>query len=227
MEYLNCANSLNADQTETMIIANDRSPSMEFEDWKPNRLQGANKACIELLKVKAKKFPQDEVGVIGFGRQAKLLHAPVCAGIGFRSLKKAVQNPWTLSGTNFTAALVMAMTYLLGEIPEVRENPLSKLFGRPTPSKSMTKTGCKRLIMLTDGDHNDDSNPLPIASHLKLKGVIIDCIGIAGGPQDVDEELLKEIASKNPDGSARYCFIGDQAQLIQKYQTLARHICPA
>jgi len=42
----------------------------------------------------------------------------------------------------------------------------------------------------------------------------------------VDESRLKKIASCNPDGSIRYCFIGDQQDLIRKYESLAHHIRP-
>ena len=78
--------------------------------------------------------------------------------------------------------------------------------------------------MLTDGEHLGDENPVTIAARLKKAGVIIDCIGIGGSPKDVDEKLLKQIASRNPDRSIRYCFIGDQQELIRKYQSLAQHI---
>lgn len=78
--------------------------------------------------------------------------------------------------------------------------------------------------MLTDGEHLGDGNPVNIAKRLKSIGVTIDCIGIGGSPDDVDERLLRQIASRDADGSIRYCFIGDQEQLIQKYQTLAHHI---
>ena len=44
--------------------------------------------------------------------------------------------------------------------------------------------------------------------------------------KDVDEAILKKIASRNTDGSIRYCFIGDQQTLIKKYETLAKHIRP-
>jgi hypothetical protein len=54
-------------------------------------------------------------------------------------------------------------------------------------------------------------------------GVIIDCIGIADRAK-VDEATLRGIASKNPDGSARYCFVQDRESLIRKYETLAGHI---
>jgi hypothetical protein len=89
------------------------------------------------------------------------------------------------------------------------------------------KADClRRIIMLSDGEHNCGGSPKSVASRLKNAGVIIDCIGIGGSPEDVDEELLKEIASNNPDGSVRYCFIGDQTQLLRKYKTLASHIRP-
>ena len=68
---------------------------------------------------------------------------------------------------------------------------------------------------------------MPIARRLKDKGVIVDCIGIGGNPAEVNEADLMKIASKNPDGSIRYCFIGDQQELIKKYENLAHHIRPA
>ena len=80
--------------------------------------------------------------------------------------------------------------------------------------------------MLTDGEHNGSESPQPVADRLKNAGVVIDCIGIGGTPADVDEQMLKTIASHNPDGTIRYCFIGDQQALIRKYETLARHIRP-
>ena len=82
----------------------------------------------------------------------------------------------------------------------------------------------RRIILLTDGEHLGKSNPVNIADKLKGIGVIIDCIGIGGSRKDVDEKLLKQIASRNPNGSIRYCFIGDQEKLIRKYSSLAHHL---
>ena len=79
---------------------------------------------------------------------------------------------------------------------------------------------------MTDGDYNVGGSPLRVAQRLKKAGVTIDCIGIGGSEEEVEEEKLKTIASRNPDGSIRYCFIGDQQQLIRKYESLAHHIRP-
>ena len=228
MKYLNFANSIHQDRTETLITLIDVSPSMEEEDWKPTRLAGAIQANEELLKAKMKNHPRDKVGIIGFGGEARLLHAPVCLEEGLRSLQRALKNPWTSSGTNFTAALTLAEICLFGATPKqegsLLSRMLSEIFCEPTPNKPQNKKGRKRIIMLTDGEYNLGGSPLKIATRIKTAGVIIDCIGIGGGPEKVDEKLLKQIASVNPDGSIRYCFIGDQQQLLQEYQTLARHI---
>ena len=129
--------------------------------------------------------PKDKVGIIGFGGEARLLHTPVCLEKGFRSLQRALKNPWTSSGTNFTAALALAERCLFGGTPKQEgslfSRMLSEIFCEPTPKKPQIKKGRKRIIMLTDGEHNQGGSPLKIAARLKKAGVIIDCIGIGGG----------------------------------------------
>ena len=78
--------------------------------------------------------------------------------------------------------------------------------------------------MLTDGMHNGRGNPLDAAQKLKNAGVIIDCIGIAGSRNEVDEDLLRHIASFDNNGVPRYCFIDDTINLITKFQSLSCHI---
>jgi hypothetical protein len=59
--------------------------------------------------------------------------------------------------------------------------------------------------------------------------LVIDVIGISGdwtGREDFDEDQLKRIASRGPDGQVRYCFITDTAGLIKTFKTLAGHIRP-
>lgn len=141
--------------------------------------------------------------------------------------------------TNFRAALKLAEACLFGKSTPARNSTGSKagsgflswlLYDQPLrPSKyikqSSSSGNCtKRVILLTDGNYNYDGSPLRIAHRLKDAGVVIDCIGIGGSPEDVEDEKLKGIASRNTDGSARYCFIADQQNLIRKYEELAHHI---
>ena len=232
MRYLNSANRISGtEQPERVMSLIDLSPSMDEKDWKPSRKAGAIKANIELIKNKAQQYPQDIVGIIGFGSSAKLLHRPVQLQGNCENLCNSLRNLPHPYGTDFTAALRLAKEHLFAESVTASCSPnllqsLKNLFYEPQPDKrTSTKDGqtCK-IIMLTDGEHNGRDNPIQLAEELKTAGVIIDCIGVGGTPADVDETILKQIASQNPDGTIRYCFIGDQETLIKQYKTLADHL---
>lgn len=232
MKYLDFANRIQSNEvSETLMTLIDLSPSMDSDDWKPTRKAGAITANKELIKIKLKSHPHDRMGIIGFGYNARLLHAPICISKGIQGLQRALINPNGSGGTNFTVALALAENYFLGRVNQPASNfftrMLSEIFIEHENHKlpvGKDDSSLKRIIMLTDGEHNGSISPLAIASRLKNAGVIIDCIGIGGGPKDVDEKLLKQIASRNADDSVRYCFIGDQQKLLRKYQTLAHHI---
>ena len=240
MKYLNFANPVSGNgKPEFLMTLIDLSPSMEDDDWKPSRKAGAIKANIELIKLKARHHPRDVAGVIGFGSYAELLHDPVKLANGARSICDSLKHIPDPNGTNFTAALEMAEDCFFGT-PKPLKNyiarrplirALSELFYEPdqhvpgsTRELCTNKGMTRRIILLTDGEHNGISKPEKVADRLKSAGIVIDCIGIGGTPKDVDEARLKRIASRNPDGSIRYCFIGDQQKLLRKYQTLAHHI---
>ena len=78
----------------------------------------------------------------------------------------------------------------------------------------------RRIVLLTDGHHNAGPAPLPIATDLKVRGVIIDVTGIGKDPADVDEPLLRKLASV-VEGAVRYRFIKDQQTLVDIYTQLA------
>jgi len=203
---------------------------MDFEDWNPSRLAGAIKANVKLMEIKARQHPKDRMGLIGFWDKAKVLHPPVSPATTMNGLQNILRNASGGWGTNFTAALELAEEHLQGRSGSSSEGFLSKMLTDifcETEGSGSDKVGpdsLERIILLTDGDHNQGGSPLSIANRLKNTGVVIDCIGIGGSPSDVNETLLKQIASRNPDGSARYWFIGDQEKLVKTYETLARHI---
>jgi hypothetical protein len=222
---------------EILLLLLDLSPSMDDDDWPPSRKAAAIKANLELIETKAKRYPQDKVGLIGFSEKAELLYAPRSLTDGLADLRSVLKNPTGDSGTNFTAALELAETCLFRQQAPSRNTFVSRmitelLYGvhepneMRTPQNKGTAGTLKRIILLSDGEHNGAGSPVPIASRLKNAGVVIDCIGIGGSAASVDEKLLRQIASRNPDGSIRYCFIGDQQKLLKKYQNLARHIRP-
>jgi len=231
MTYLNSANSVQSNsRPETVMSLIDLSPSMDYEDWSPSRLAGAIKANLKLMEIKARQHPKDKMGLIGFWGKASILHSPVSPATHLKGLQKALENASGDGGTNFTAALELAEECLLDRPGSSSSGFLSRILTDifcETNQSRYTKADAgsmKRIILLTDGDHNQGGSPISTANRLKNAGVIIDCIGIGGSPDDVNEKLLKRIASQNPDDSARYWFIGDQEKLIKTYETLARHI---
>jgi Mg-chelatase subunit ChlD len=233
MKYLNFANHVKSnEQPETLLTLIDLSGSMEIADMKPTRRAAATKANQEIIRVKSQQHPDDKIGVIGFQSSAKLLLAPTTPS-EIVGLKRTIDNAVLSGGTDFVTPLELAYDCFFRSVTTTTNSSLSKflstIFFEPAQkieinSKIGTSKTTKRIIMLTDGEHLGDGNPITVAVKLKKAGVIIDCIGIGGSPKDVDEALLKRIASRNSDGSIRYCFIGDQEQLIRKYQSLAQHI---
>lgn len=232
MKYLNFANHVQSnDQPETLLTLIDLSGSMYADDIKPSRMEAAIKANQEIVRVKKQYYPNDKVGVISFQETAKLSLQPMQAW-NIDDLSRKIDDTGLEGGTDFTAPLKLAYNYFLGKPVTFGKNPLAKMlsgfFFEPGIDKCLsiktTDGSTRRIILLTDGEHLGDDNPTNIAARLKKAGVIIDCIGIGGSPRDVDEKLLKQIASCNADGSVRYCFIGDQQKLLRKYQTLAHHI---
>ncbi|MFC1766790.1 VWA domain-containing protein [Planctomycetota bacterium] len=190
-----------------------------------------------MIKTIAKNYPENRVSTIAFGGDARLLHAPIKAGTGQESLLRSLQGLGYMDWTNFTAALTLAHTLLfpmdgfIGFLGNAMSRFVSVFQG--SQSQSLKTTGGpqevevhKRIVLLTDGEHTKGQSPLAIAGLLKEKGVVIDCIGIGGNPAAVDEDMLKAIASRNPDKSYRYCFINNRKNLIRKYQSLAHCIRP-
>jgi len=222
-------------QRERLILVNDGSASMSQDDWKPSRMAGAVQASIALIQAKARRHADDEVGVVLFGAEAKALHLPVAAGPGKEELVQAVEkaeDKWADIGgcTDVTAGLEMAGRMLDGRPPVNRltERLLGLVFGGSgsAPASAASPNSQRRVILLTDGGHNCGDDPQKIAKSLKQAGTIIDCIGIGGSPNEVDEGLLKSLASPGPDGKPRYRFIGDPGRLIQTYRHLAGRLRP-
>ena len=231
MKYFDCARRRST-EAETVLTLVDFSPSMEATDYEPTRLKGAIEANCRLVEIKADTFPDDRVGIIGFASDAVCLHSPQRAGLGKDALCRALRCSRDIAGgTDFTTALEMASDCLFGRttVP-IRRNWLDRVLRsafvdeptiNPLPDSD---TSQKRIILLSDGEHNGKDDPVSVADRLKQAGVIIECIGIAGSPDDVDEKRLRRIASKDKSGKPRYFFIGDTASLIRKYESMANQI---
>lgn len=211
---------------ERVVLVNDGSGSMFDDDWEPTRIAGVIEAGSALIRAKAEQYEHDEIGIVLFGTRAHLLHKAVAAGPNSETLLEAMaaaeEKAREAEGcTNMTAGLEMAGSILEGRrvTTGLTERLARLVFGdngaAPNPNAR------RRVILLTDGCHNHGPGPRKIATQLKGAGTVIDCIGIGGSPKEVDEKLLKALASPDAEDRPRYRFIGDKQGLIRTYKKLA------
>ncbi len=217
---------------QDMLLVLDNSGSMHLTDWPPNRWGGARQASEALLEIKARQYPDDRVGIVAFGSGARVLHPLANVRDHLPALKLAMDVHDADGDTNLAEGLELGQDLLQGgggvfTGPGVLNRLMSILYDSPPQQPSTLNKGSRErvIILLTDG-HSTRGKPVPIAGRIKAQGTRIHAIGIGGTPGDVDEDLLKEIATASPDGTPLYCFIADQSELLTKFQTLAHHIRP-
>ena len=190
---------------------------MKDTDWPPSRLEAAKEAAAALIKRKLRIAPADEVGIVSYAARAKTHCGPVAVSAGTKALYRAVGAIRSRMWTNITAALRAA-----GKSLGTDSTGSVMRWFLNTPDDLVHRS---RIVLLSDGFHNHGDYPEAVATKLKEAGVCIDCVGIGGDPDCVDEDRLKQIASLQPDGvTPRYAFIGDKNGLIQKFEQLAGRI---
>ncbi len=182
-------------QHNTAVLVIDTSASMSDADWPPSRLRAAQDAARKFTRRLHRDSPDTRVGIITFSGTARVV-AKLTPAADLARLTRSIDSAAVESSTNITAGLRKAESLL-------------KRVGGPC-----------HIILLTDGVHYARPQPHKAASRLRSVGTL-ETVGIGGSPADVDEELLKEIASARPDGSKRYRWIGDGEELVKHFECLA------
>jgi uncharacterized protein YegL len=179
------------------VLVLDASGSMKSTDWQPTRLGGAKEAARAYVEQLMELEPSARVAVIAYGTSAE-----TCCDL--TTLERvtdifcAIERLNYRGRTNMRAALKLALRVLRGGT-------------RP-----------KQVIFLTDG-LNTERNPEDIASKLRQIATV-NCVGI-GDRAEIDEEMLRCIASPRPDGRPCYRWIGnDPTELIDHFRKLAGRI---
>ncbi len=175
------------------VIINDRSTSMGSRDYRPSRLAGGVTATITCINTRSGLCRQDRVALIAFNDAAEIL-MPLTAITEKTRLVRVLGKLSARGGTDIASGLKAAI----------------QLFRR-TPAQGRQR----HLILLTDGHGGD---PVSKANHLKQRyDVVIDVVGIGGTPDDVNEAMLRRVATTEH----HYRFIKDSRSLQKHYQNLA------
>ena len=179
------------------VLVLDASGSMESEDWPPTRLEGAKEAAKEFCRRLALEEADARVAIVAYGCDAETC-CPLTAVGDLPRLEQAIDEIECLGSTNMRAGLREAF-HLLSR---------SRRDGQ--------------VVFLSDGENTGRCLDA-IAAKLRTRA-IVECVGIGGYPSDVDEELMRKVASEHPDGSKRYRWIGDRKRLVKHFQNLAGRI---
>ena len=179
----------------------DASGSMMDTDWKPSRLGAARDAAKAFARRLSDEEPDALVAVVAYGCLAKT----VCHLTPARELSKvhsAIDQVDIMGSTNMKAGMKKALRLL------------NRYRGRTC-----------QVVLLSDG-HNTGGSPRNVGGELK-EFAVVECVGIGGSPDDVDETLLKALASAGPDRTPRYRWIGDKERLVRHFHNLAGRITRA
>jgi hypothetical protein len=184
------------DPEDTVIII-DVSISMNDDDYPPTRLCGGIEAAVEYVHARSQRHPYDRIAVASFSNQGR-----VVLGLTDISRKQriisAIESLTIESGTDIKAGLEQALCIFNNDRQSGRS---------------------RRVILLTDGH---GGRPLSTAQRLKTSyNTLIDVAGIGGTSEDVNEKLLKKVATTDPDGFNHYYFIKDSKGLKDHYRRLA------
>jgi uncharacterized protein with von Willebrand factor type A (vWA) domain len=179
------------------VIVEDVSGSMGDADYHPTRLAGGIEASIEYINIRAKQSPKDRIAIVTFDNRAWVV-IDLSSVAQKEELIKAIRQLEIKGGT---------------DIAEGLKKP-AEIF-----EKHPDSTNKKHIILLTDGH---GGHPVKIANKLKDKySAILNVVGIGGSSKDVNESLLRKVATTDPDGFNHYRFIKDSMDLKEHYKHLA------
>ena len=176
----------------------DVSGSMRDSDYPPTRLDGGICATLAYTDARGKACPGDRVAVVSFNDAAHVV-LPWTAITDRRGIGRALHRLTADGGTDLAEGLRAALSLFTNRPPAGRR---------------------RHAILLTDGQGGE---PLEMAIRLKERlGVVIDVVGIGGSPDVVNETLLRQVATTDPDGFCHYRFIKDTQTLSEHYTQLAQ-----
>jgi Ca-activated chloride channel homolog len=186
----------------TVILAFDVSGSMAADDLKPTRMDAAKAAARSFVEHQPSTV---SIGVVAFSDNGLTVQTPTNDQ---NAILTAINRLTPEHGTSLAsgiAASLKAIDVGAGQPSEIYTNLTPMPTMTPTPVPQGTYTSAD-IILLTDGENNENPDPLAAARTSAQRGVRIYTVGIgsAAGTNlhingftihtQLDEELLKQIS---------------------------------
>jgi len=215
----------------TVILAFDISGSMAADDIPPTRMDAAKAAVSDFVK-NAPIYVQ--IGVVAFSDNGLAVQVPTSDQ---GAILAAIQRLDPQRGTSLAQGILASLNAIAvgsggGQPPELYSNLLLTPTPTPTPVPPGTYTNAV-IILLSDGENNENPDPLTAAQTAAQRGVRIYTVGL-GSPAgttvhingfsihtQLDEETLQQIAQAT--GGAYYNAQSEK-DLRQVYADLGRQL---
>ncbi|MCX6080630.1 MAG: VWA domain-containing protein [Chloroflexi bacterium] len=208
----------------SVILAFDVSGSMAADDFKPTRMEAARVAALDFAKHQPRNV---QIGVVAFSDNGFTVQAPTNDQ---DSLQAAIKRLAPQRGTSLANGILTALKTLDVQASATRYytnlTPAPTIVPTPVPHGTYT-SGV--IILLSDGNNNENPDPLAAAQAAADRGVRVYTVGI-GSPSGTDlkingftihtqlnEEPLQEIALLT---GAEYFNAQNETELTKIYESI-------
>jgi Ca-activated chloride channel family protein len=214
----------------TVILAFDVSGSMKADDLQPTRMDAAKEAARAFVD---KQPTSVQVGVVAFSDSGLAVQQP---SIDKKSTLDAIERLVPQRGTSLANGIFASLSAI-----EVATRPAIPRYytnatPEPTPSPTPVPQGTHLpavIVLLTDGENNENPDPMLAAQAAAERGVRIYTVGI-GSPQGADlhiegfiihsqlnEPLLLDISAMT---GGEYYNAATTERLLEIYGTLGQQL---
>ncbi|MGA2111049.1 MAG: VWA domain-containing protein [Anaerolineales bacterium] len=216
----------------TVILAFDVSGSMAATDIQPTRLEAAKEAAREFVQ---RQPTSVQIGVVAFSDSAFSVQTPTDDQ---GAILAAIDRLAPQRGTSVAQGLLASLNVIAVAAGQAGQNPnlYSNLPPTPTPTATPVPKGTYTsavIILLSDGENNENPDPLGAAEQAAARGVRIYTVGI-GSPEgttlhingftvhtQLDEATLKQISQLT---GGTYYNAQSQTDLRTIYENLDREL---
>src|SRR5690242_902273 len=186
----------------TVILAFDVSGSMAAEDLQPNRMEAAKVAARAFVEQQPRTV---QIGVLAFSDSGLAVQAPTNDQA---AIPAAINRLSPQRGTSLGQGILASLNTIAAANqppPKIYSNLTPTPAASPTPVPAGTYTSAA-IVLLSDGENNENPDPLEAAKVAADRGVRIYTIGI-GSPAgttlhvngftvhtSLDEAMLQHVA---------------------------------
>jgi Ca-activated chloride channel family protein len=207
----------------TVILTLDVSNSMAATDVKPSRIATAKSAASAFVHQQPAGV---RMGVVAFGARSVVVQRPTSS---HADVLKAINRLSLGGGTSLAQGILTSLDAISGKTLKVNETTL----GSDATQVHIGYYGGATIVLFSDGENTDPTNPEAMAQLTSVAGVHIQTVGVgtaAGTTVKIrgftvatalDAQTLRSVA-KVTDGS--YYHAGDAAGLEAISKTINTHL---